>query len=639
MPVDINASIIDQRIRTLANEHRDALARGDRKVAHDEQQVRSRAFVALTAQVLLDRPIDDVLELLTDGSHDLAIDALDIDDIIDGEFVVTLFQGKYRQKLDGEGAFPANEVGKMIRTVSVLFDPDRPLHVHPELEARIEEIRSLVRDGHIPRIRVVLCNNGKRWREDADALIAAARFPSDQVTWEHVNHDRLVSLMGSQKAVDDHLRLAGEAVIEDFNYRRVLVGKVPVSEIKRLFEAHGEKLLERNIRRYLGVGSSRVNREIAETLRDPGKRSSFYFFNNGITVTCSKFRHNALQGGNYDVRIDDLQVINGGQTCVTIQSTLGELPDQDFSQTYVLLRLYELESADDDVVRDITYATNSQNPVDLRDLRANDDVQKRLELGLADLGYVYRRKQNGSRGPRVITPAMAAEAVFAIWRGKPHLARFHRREMFGRFYEEIFTPDLSPAQVVLAVEIFRRVEAERRSPSRWDLVVESPPRFLPYASHLLAMLVGRHLLSQESMALDAVSHERLGPLLERLGASFGALYDDAVLEVRVLLALLPVYEHEASLQRLSATFRRADLLAILADLPDAVRRELERHAKEAPSTGLADDIKFIMQLGEAASNREEVHDSIMQLLRQGRLRFLDYVSRNSGLPARRSKGE
>ena len=30
---------------------------------------------------------------------------------------------------------------------------------------------------------------------------------------------------------------------------------------------------------------------------------------------------------------------------------------------------------DEEIVQDITYATNSQNPVDLRDLKSNDKIQ------------------------------------------------------------------------------------------------------------------------------------------------------------------------------------------------------------------------------------------------------------------------
>ena len=59
----------------------------------------------------------------------------------------------------------------------------------------------------------------------------------------------------------------------------------------------------------------------------------------------------------------------------------------------VLVRIYELERHDDALVEAITFATNSQNPVILRDLRANDRRQQDLATSISGLGYRYRTKR------------------------------------------------------------------------------------------------------------------------------------------------------------------------------------------------------------------------------------------------------
>jgi heme oxygenase len=137
------------------------------------------------------------------------------------------------------------------------------------------------------------------------------------VTWEHVDHNEIVSILQSTKPVNDTIQLSGLAIVEDMYYSRVLVGRIAVREIASLVERHGERLLERNIRRYLGLQGNRVNESIRETLLSEEK-SNFYFFNNGITMTCDKLEYNALQKGDYQVRVGNLQIINGGQTCMTI---------------------------------------------------------------------------------------------------------------------------------------------------------------------------------------------------------------------------------------------------------------------------------------------------------------------------------
>jgi hypothetical protein len=141
---------------------------------------------------------------------------------------------------------------------------------------------------------------------------------------------------------------------------------------------------------------NRVNEGIRSTLLNADERKNFYFYNNGITLTCAKFDYNALQQGDHQVRIDHLQIINGGQTCNTLLRVLRDLPDDqraNLDRAFVLVRLYQLPEAEDSLVQNITFATNSQNPVDLRDLRANDPIQVRLETDIKQLGYQYRRKR------------------------------------------------------------------------------------------------------------------------------------------------------------------------------------------------------------------------------------------------------
>jgi AIPR protein len=562
--MSLNLSIIDLRVGKLAEDHREALGPGD------EDKLRSRAFVLLVVSTVLDIPIAQALELLTDGGQDAAMDAIHVGDVLDGEFVVTLFQGEYKRE-GGKGAFPATEIGKLVHTVDALCDPNKPFHARHDVLVRVEELRSLVRDGHLPVVRVILCNNGQRWGKDAQALIEAAGLPQDQVQWEHVNHDTLVSLLQRPTKVDDQLQLAGGAVIEEFDFCRVLVGKTRVTELARLFETHGDRLLDRNIRRYLGLRSNRVNKDIAETLRSREERKNFYFFNNGVTLTCTKFRHNALQSGDYLAKLESLQVINGGQTCHTIRRMLADLPDEDFSRTFVLVRIYELDDSEHDLVPAITYATNSQNPVELGDLRANDEIQVRLELGLRDLGYVYARKREEVQSAGAITPARAAEAVLAVWRRLPHLARFHQNQLFGTLYARIFDASLTAAEVVVATCILDRTE---RACKQADPT--NAPRFLPYAAHFLAMLIGEELLARLTACIN---HRNLDQALMLFDGNFEEIYERVVLKLRVAFGLSGIDESTESLQRLSATFRRGDLLEALDHLEE---RALASEAELAP---------------------------------------------------------
>jgi hypothetical protein len=552
--MSINTGIIDQRVRKLAE---DLAAEFETRlnIKNDEDKQRSVSFVFLV-KTILDLPDEQALDCLTEGGNDFGVDALHIGDVEDGEFVVTLFQGKYKRDLAGDANFPQTGVEKVIQAIRYLFDPDAVITTNENLTKRLEEIRSMVRDGHIPRVRVVLCNNGLTWPATAQQLIDRAGFPEEQVAWEHVNHDGIVRLMQAAKQVDDTLRLSGKAIIEDLDYCRVLIGKLPVREVEVLFNRHGDLLLERNVRRFLGLQGNRVNQGIEHTLKTEAERGNFYFYNNGITLLCSKFTYNALQGENYQVRVDGLQVINGGQTCKTIQSTLAALAglDAGMEKAFVLVRLYQLPSESTDLVRSIIYATNSQNPVDLRDLRSNDPKQKSLETAIRDLGFTYHRhRSEASLKPTDISSATAAEAVLSVWRERPHQAKFYGREHFGKLYDLIFSDDLNAAQVIIAVLLFRHAENVRRRPP------EGSPDFVSYASCFLAMLMGRYLLKDLGVAQNALNHLNFAAAKARCEQDAERYFNGAVAAVG--RAVKKLYgNQDVSLQRLAATFRRGDLL-------------------------------------------------------------------------------
>jgi hypothetical protein len=556
--MDINGSIVDQRITGIIEDHPALLPDGD------ENKKKSSAFVLLCMSTALGLDLEEAAELITEGGNDAGVDGIHISEVDDGEFTVTIFQGKYKVKdLRGIANFPENGVQKAVNTVATLFDPAKKIELNKKIAPKVEEIRSLVRDGYIPSVRVVLCNNGTKWSEQAQNWINQSGFTEDQVTWIHYNHDSIVSVLQRKKAVDDSIRLQGKAVIEDFNFRRVLVGKVAVTEIAELFNRHNDLLLERNIRRYLGLHSNRVNSVIHETLVNEQKRDNFYFFNNGITMICKKFRHNALQGENYQLKLEGMQIINGGQTCKTIQQTLypsqQRLFEESFENIYVLLRIYELSEDDQDFVRDITYATNSQNPVDLRDLRSNDEIQRQLEIGIKDMGYTYKRKrEEGGGGSSVVNSSIVAEAVLAIWLKKPQQAKFRRKEHFGKLYGDIFN-ELNAAQALLATLIFRHVENERKRPSK-----ENPPDFFPYASHYISMLVGRKLLADKNLQLSDVSHRNFVDIHDTFEKQKLTYHQKSIDDISK--ALKACYgDRYISLQQLSATFRRGDLIEMLAE--------------------------------------------------------------------------
>ena len=551
--------IIDQQVSGIAD-RLNAFTEQQLGLGADDDRRRGVAFVFLVAKTMLALDEDETLDGIVDGGNDYGIDALYFEPPDQGDIQITLIQVKYKKNLRGEAAFPENAIVKMIHAINNLFDPESKVTVNERLSRRLEEVRSFIRGGAIPRVSAVAANNGLQWTAQAQQVIDSATATNDQVSWEHVGSSNLLAMLQqAQKPIDAKLQLTGQALVETFDFRRVLIGRLSVAELARMTEKYGNQLFEKNIRRYLGLTNNRVNKAVAHTLRQSNQRSNFYFYNNGITITCSQFRHSALQAGNYPVQVSDMQIVNGGQTARTVQQVAKEIGPEEIEAAEVLVRIYELKKDDDELINAITVATNSQTPVEIRDLKANESKQKALSHSISLLGYTYRSKrEDGNVTSNEFTSAVVAEAVLAIWRHRPHQARFMRRQHFGTLYNTIFTEDLNGAQAIIAALLHRHAENRRKRPP------EDAAAFLAYGSRFMAMLTGRYLLQDMGIKLARLNHKNFGcaeTLIRDNISSYLPRAETAISEA--LDQLLPNTGQEQTLQRLSATFRRADLVEML----------------------------------------------------------------------------
>lgn len=557
--MSIATQVIDQQVSGIVAGQEDAFT-NELGLGPDEGKRRATAFLFLVARTMFDLDDEETLDGIVDGGNDFGIDALYFDPPDQGEIRVALIQGKYRMDLHGDAAFPENAIVKMIDAVGTLFDPAKAVTTNERLRKRLEDVRSFVAEGAIPQVTAVAANNGEKWTQEAQRRIDNKEEEfSGQVDWRHVGSKRLLAMLQARKPIDTELRLVGQALVEDYDYRRVLMGRMSVAELARLTDKYDNRLFERNIRRYLGLAGNRVNEAVADTLRQPDRRPNFYFYNNGITITCSQFRHNALQREDWRVQVSDLQIVNGGQTARTVQQVArDEGIGPDIEAAEVLVRIYELRQDDAGLVESITFATNSQNPVELRDLRANDWRQKDLGESISALGYSYRAKREDRPvSSDEFTSAVIAEAVLAVWRHRPHQARFRGRQHFGALYDTIFTKDLNGAQAVIAALLHRHAENRRKRPP------DDAPDFLAYGSRFIAMLMGRYLLEEMGITCDELDHrkfDRARTLIERKSADF---VSRAEKDISAALDLL-FNGRERTLQRLSATFRREDLIRMLS---------------------------------------------------------------------------
>lgn len=139
------------------------------------------------------------------------------------------------------------------------------------------------------------------------------------------------------------------------------------------YKEYGSKLLESNVRSYLGYTST-TNKGIRQTINN--EPHLFFAYNNGVTTTCTDIERNSA---GEITEFEDLQIVNGGQTTVSIFNEWKKNPDS-VKNVFVPMKLTvaspELAK---EIVPNISKYANFQNAVKKSDLDSNDEFQKLME--------------------------------------------------------------------------------------------------------------------------------------------------------------------------------------------------------------------------------------------------------------------
>jgi hypothetical protein len=157
-------------------------------------------------------------------------------------------------------------------------------------------------------------------------------------------------------------------------YLAVLPGDV----LSRIYERYGVRLLELNVRAFLGLqGRKSVNAELRRTIVE--QPSMFLAFNNGIVATVDDIGLDE-EGGAPAIRtLKGLQIVNGGQTTASLHRARRK-DSLSLGQVSVPMKIIKVGGADLGLmVSSISRAANRQNTVQLADFSANDPFHQQVE--------------------------------------------------------------------------------------------------------------------------------------------------------------------------------------------------------------------------------------------------------------------
>jgi hypothetical protein len=215
---------------------------------------------------------------------------------------------------------------------------------HPQIAVRIVYASK----GDTDNINDKVLVRAERIKEQITALI-----PNADATVEFLGARELIDLAGRAKSYTLELAYRENATDENSHVALVTLDDY-FAFITDEVGALRRYIFDWNVRDY--EGEVEVNREIADGLRDAAS-PEFWWLNNGVTVICSQA---SARGRTFT--LDDVQIVNGLQTSVTVFEHLRSASEGDAARKRsVLVRIIVTDNHDarDRVMR----ATNRQTAV------------------------------------------------------------------------------------------------------------------------------------------------------------------------------------------------------------------------------------------------------------------------------------
>ncbi len=207
------------------------------------------------------------------------------------------------------------------------------------------------------------------------------------------------------------------------------------------------RVFAQNVR--LGLGSTRVNDDILDSVNHKKEHRDFLTFHNGLTIVA---KHITLRGKT--LRLSEFSVCNGCQSLLTFYNNRKTLTED----LQVLVRIVRVGD-DRRLPEVIAYRTNNQNPIALRDLASNDTTQVRLKGEFDKLfghGLVYAIKRGEAPGVTELPNELAGRLLLAAYVKEPWSAH-QKYRVFGDLESRIFSYHTSAAHIRLAHLLYEQI--------------------------------------------------------------------------------------------------------------------------------------------------------------------------------------
>lgn len=437
----------------------------------------SRGLAAYALYSLAGTSPSEAAESVIDGQGDNGIDAIYWHK---NDNILWLIQSKWIEK--GTGQPDYKDINTFVAGVRNLIEDnlDRPNSRLSYKKEEADEALSITR----VKVKIVITHTGKgisrTSRKCLEDLIQDLNRNDDDDTFQYeiLDKDKAYEI-----AVENANRLDIETEFNLINWGKLdspytsFYGQVAALDLAKLWVDNRNNLFANNLRDF--IGQTKANDEITQTLKDDP--SSFWYFNNGLTILCQEIRRKT-KGTK---RLEDtflckgISIINGAQTIGSIGRFYEEDPEgsqENLEQVDVFVKLISLQECPEGFGVKVTRATNTQNQIEDRDFIALDPIQLKLarELKAWDRNkvYYYKRSHEMVSGENSCTLTEVTEAL-ACYSSDVELTAIVKKDISqiwsdvsSSLYKRLFNPSVSPIRLWRSVEISRFVGCDLTAKSK-----------------------------------------------------------------------------------------------------------------------------------------------------------------------------
>jgi len=442
-------------------------------IAEYEELDRTKALTAIAVAEIVEIDIDEAVDAITDGGNDRGVDALFIDDR-EAKSDIHIFQTKCVGGFEkSKSNFPSSEIDKLTSFVVDLtgHDTDALESTNKLLKTKISDALEVLKEANAT-ITVHFVGNTASLIESEMKRVRVAFSRYKAIDFRMHDLDTLSDFFLEKRTP----ALVREITAIDTNFfdrtdqnLRGVVCSVAATEIVDAIKSEDDPeqveagIFDQNVRVYL-KRRNRINRRIIESALSEDNHM-FWYQNNGITITCDKVEIGPSRRAP-KIKLTNVQIVNGGQTSNCLFEAAKE--DRDRLEDVILL-VRVIETSSEEVKMSIAETTNSQTPINVRDLRSNDRQQRQLEDAFADLGYYYERKagQHADKSSDKRVDALTAgQAYLAYGIGLPETAKKDRGRVFGDLYDTVFAEDLTAIKLLTSFKLARIVGEKKKQVRR-----------------------------------------------------------------------------------------------------------------------------------------------------------------------------